>query len=159
MWRFALVWKWPSLGFKESFVLGAVTLPLKEQAQSLGLLLTQVYCWVSRWPGLPFASFDWLASCGDSWAEKIWLATLVHALVTYRLDYCNTFYSTGLPLRSVWKLQLVQNAAARMLNGVGNSDRITPGLAYLPRLLICFWDLQSLKWFQTNISKGSPTPL
>ena len=45
------------------------------------------------------------------------LTTLVHVLVVLRLDYCNALY-VGLPLRLVWKLQMVQNVAARLLNEV-----------------------------------------
>ena len=42
------------------------------------------------------------------------LATVVHVLVTPQLDYCNALY-VGLPLKMTWKLQLVQNAAAKLL--------------------------------------------
>ena len=45
------------------------------------------------------------------------LTTLVHALVISRLDHCNALY-VGLPLRLLRKLQVVQNAAARLLSGV-----------------------------------------
>lgn len=39
------------------------------------------------------------------------LVTVVHALVTSELDYCNMFYKE-LPLKIVQKLKLVQDAAA-----------------------------------------------
>ena len=39
------------------------------------------------------------------------LATVIHATVTSRLDYCNSLYA-GLPSNLTWKLQLIQNAAA-----------------------------------------------
>ena len=42
------------------------------------------------------------------------LATVIHATVTSRLDYCNSLYA-GLPLNLTQKLQLVQNAAAWVL--------------------------------------------
>lgn len=44
------------------------------------------------------------------------LLMIIHHLLT-RLDYCSTFYM-GLPLRSIQKLQLVENAAMWAANGV-----------------------------------------
>ncbi len=44
-------------------------------------------------------------------AEKI-----VHAFMTSRLDYCNKLLG-GCPASSINKLQIVQNAAARVLTG------------------------------------------
>lgn len=40
----------------------------------------------------------------------------VACLVTSRLDYYNAIY-VGLPMTSVWNLQLVQNVAARVVFG------------------------------------------
>lgn len=45
------------------------------------------------------------------------LAMVIHAIVTFRLDYCNFYYS-GLRLTLTWKLQLVQNALACLLTGI-----------------------------------------
>lgn len=45
------------------------------------------------------------------------LAMVVHALVTSKFNYCNTFY-VGLPIKIVRKLQLVQNATARAVTRV-----------------------------------------
>ncbi|KAF7238474.1 HORMA domain-containing protein 2 [Varanus komodoensis] len=45
--------------------------------------------------------------------EEDCLATVTHALVTSRLDFCNALYM-GLPLKTVWILQMVQNKAARI---------------------------------------------
>ena len=45
------------------------------------------------------------------------LTTLVHTLLVSRIGYCNTLYM-GLPLRLMWKLQMVQKTAARLLTGV-----------------------------------------
>ena len=58
------------------------------------------------------------------------LATVIHATVTSRLDFCNSLYA-GLPLNLLRKLQLVQNAAARVLTGTGWRAHITPVLSQL----------------------------
>ena len=58
------------------------------------------------------------------------ITTLVHALVVSRLDYCNVFYM-GLPLRLMWKFQMGQNVAARLLTGMRKHQHISPTLAAL----------------------------
>ncbi|KAF7248337.1 C3a anaphylatoxin chemotactic receptor [Varanus komodoensis] len=58
------------------------------------------------------------------------LATVTHALVTSRLDFCNALY-VGLPLKTVQILQLVQNRAARLLTGTGCYVHMTSVLRQL----------------------------
>ncbi|XP_017330014.2 heterogeneous nuclear ribonucleoprotein A0a isoform X1 [Ictalurus punctatus] len=55
---------------------------------------------------------------------------LVHAFVTSRLDYCNALLSEC-SSRNINKLQLVQNAAARVLTRTRRYDHITPILSIL----------------------------
>lgn len=52
-------------------------------------------------------------------------AMVAHALVTSHLDYCNVLYM-GLSLKMVWKLHLVQNAAAGLLLVLGFMIRVAP---------------------------------
>ncbi|KAF7647277.1 hypothetical protein LDENG_00174860 [Lucifuga dentata] len=56
--------------------------------------------------------------------------TLIHAFVSSRLDYCNVLLS-GLPNYAIRSLQLVQNAAARLLTKTRKYDHITPVLSEL----------------------------
>ena len=55
---------------------------------------------------------------------------LVHAFVTSRLDYCNSLLA-GCSKKSLKTLQLVQNAAARVLTRTRKRDHISPILASL----------------------------
>ncbi len=58
------------------------------------------------------------------------LEIAIHALITTRLDYCNSLY-LGISKSSVARLQLVQNAAARFLKGKRKFDHVTPILKSL----------------------------
>ena len=60
-----------------------------------------------------------------------------HAFISTRLDYCNALY-TGINQASHARLQLVQNAAARLLTGTCKHDHITPILASLHWLPVHF---------------------
>ena len=53
--------------------------------------------------------------------------TLIHAFISSKLDFCNSLLY-GLSKSSVQKLQLVQNAAARVLTFSLKSEHITPVL-------------------------------
>ncbi len=62
---------------------------------------------------------------------------LVHAFMTSRLEYCNALLG-GCPASSINKLQIVQNAAARVLTRSRKYDHITPILQSLHWLPIKF---------------------
>ena len=58
------------------------------------------------------------------------LEKVTHAFVTSRLDYCNSLY-VGMGQAQISRLQLVQNAAARLLTGTRKREHISPVLASL----------------------------
>lgn len=56
--------------------------------------------------------------------------TMVHGLVLSRIDYCNALY-VGLPRKLIYKLQKVQNAAAKLIFLQGRREHATPLLIQL----------------------------
>jgi len=62
---------------------------------------------------------------------------LVHAFITSRVDYCNGVF-TGLPKKIISQLQLIQNAAARILSTTKKYEHITPVLRSLDWLPVTF---------------------
>ena len=65
------------------------------------------------------------------------LEKVIHAFISSRLDYCNALYS-GISKHNIHRLQLIQNAAARLLTRTKRTDHITPVLAALHWLPVRF---------------------
>uniref|UniRef100_A0A803T7Y4 Reverse transcriptase domain-containing protein n=1 Tax=Anolis carolinensis TaxID=28377 RepID=A0A803T7Y4_ANOCA len=99
-------------------VLHGVTLSLKSQVRSLGVLLDSALTFeaqVSVIAGRAFVQLK-LVHQLRPYLKKSDLAMVVHTLVASRLDYCNALYMRLL-LKMVRKLQLVQWSVARLLKG------------------------------------------
>ncbi|KAF7237429.1 Motile sperm domain-containing protein 1 [Varanus komodoensis] len=106
--------------------------PLKDKVCSLGVLLDPELSLEAQVTAVARSAFFQLRLIHQlrPYLENDCLATVTHALVTSRLDFCNALY-VGLPLKTVWILQMVQNRAARLLAGTGRYSRITPVLYQL----------------------------
>jgi len=72
-----------------------------------------------------------------NYLDKKSLETLIHAYITSKLDFMNSLLY-GVPDVHIRKLQLVQNAAARLLTGSSRYNHITPILEELHWLPIHF---------------------
>ncbi|KAF7253873.1 putative RNA-directed DNA polymerase from transposon BS [Varanus komodoensis] len=113
-------------------VLNGVALPLRDRVRSLGVLLDPELSLEAQVTAVARSAFPqlWLIHQLRPFLENDCLATVIHALVTSQLDFCNALY-VGLPLKTVRILQLVQNRAARLLMGTGRCSHITPVLRQL----------------------------
>lgn len=61
------------------------------------------------------------------------LEKVIHAVISYRRDYCSTFYS-GISRQNIERLKLLQNAAAMLLTHSKRSDHIRPIPATLDKI-------------------------
>ncbi|KAF7247075.1 putative RNA-directed DNA polymerase from transposon BS [Varanus komodoensis] len=122
-------------GFGEgelNLVLNGVALPHRDKVRSLGVLLDPELSLEAQVTAVARSAFFQLRLIHQlhPYLENDCLVTVTHALVTSRLDFCNELYM-GLPLKTVWILQLVQNRAARLLTGTGRYVHMTPVLRQL----------------------------
>uniref|UniRef100_A0A8D2L5S4 Reverse transcriptase domain-containing protein n=1 Tax=Varanus komodoensis TaxID=61221 RepID=A0A8D2L5S4_VARKO len=122
-------------GFGEGdldLVLNGVALPLMDKVCSLGVLLNPELSLEAQVTAVARSTFFQLRLVYQlrPYLENDCLVTVTHALVTSRLDFCNTLY-VGLPLKTIRILQLVQNRAARLLTGTGHYVHMTPVLRQL----------------------------
>ncbi len=65
------------------------------------------------------------------------LEKVIHAFIFSRLDYCNSLYY-GVQDKSLGRLQVIQNAAARLLTGTRKYEHITPILRALHWLPVSY---------------------
>uniref|UniRef100_A0A8P4JV61 Reverse transcriptase domain-containing protein n=1 Tax=Dicentrarchus labrax TaxID=13489 RepID=A0A8P4JV61_DICLA len=117
---------------KDIVTLDGITLASSTTVRNLGVIFDQDLSFNSHMKQTSRTAFFHLRNItkirhilSQTDAEK-----LIHAFVTSRLDYCNSLLS-GCPNKSIKTLQLIQNAAARVLTGTRKRDHISPVLASL----------------------------
>ncbi len=87
------------------------------------------------------------------------LEKAIHALISSRLDYCNALY-VAVSQSSLSRLQLVQNAAARLLTNTNRREHITPVLNSLHWLPVhCRIDFKLLMFVFKALNGLAPSYL
>ncbi len=109
------------------------------QARNLGVILDSELTFQSHIDSVVKTGFYHLRNIKKvrSFLSQDNAKKLVHAFISNRLDYCNALL-TGIPQKHIARLQLLQNAAARVLTRKKKYDHITPVLRSLHWLPVNF---------------------
>lgn len=112
---------------------------ISPQVRNLGVMVDRCLKFDKQISAVIGSSFFSLHSLTKikSFLPKRSMETAIHALITSRLDYCNSLYF-GISKSQMARLQVVQNAAARFLKGKRKFDHATPLLRSLHWLPINF---------------------
>ena len=101
-------------------------------AKNLGVIFDSLLNMDAQVDAICKASYFQLHNIGRirKYLDQQTVKTVVHSLVSSRLDYCNSVLS-GVTDRNIRKLQKVQNAAARIIHKVPKMMHVTPILQRL----------------------------
>jgi len=116
--------------------LGHLAPHLRSHARNLGVIVDSAFKLDKQVSAVVRASFFQLRLIAKvkPYLRQADLEKVIHVFITSRLDYCNSLY-TGIGKGELYRLQLVQNAAARLLSGKKKREHITPVLSLLHWLL------------------------
>ena len=122
----------PDQRSKVNAKLASLSLQTKNQVRNLGVILDSDLNFNSHINSITKSAYYHLKNIARmrGFMSKHDLEKLIHAFVSSRLDYCNGLL-TGLSKGAVRKLQLIQNAAARVLTKTKKFEHITPILKSL----------------------------
>ena len=113
-------------------VLGPLAANIRPSAKNLGVIFDSAFKFERQVSAVVRNSFFHLRTLAKTkcYLSPSDLGRVIHAFITTRLDYCNGLYM-GIDQSQLRRLQLVQNAAARLLTNTKKYDHITPVLASL----------------------------
>ena len=116
----------------QNLQVGCVSVPPSENARNLGVFFDQCMKMYKHISKVCQATYYQLRNISAirSLLTRSAAESLIHSLVTSRIDFCNSLL-VGLPSAMLNRLQGVQNAAARLLTGTKKYDHITPILTEL----------------------------
>jgi hypothetical protein len=134
----------------DSVNIAGSNIPFKTSVRYLGVKIDQTLSMHEQISSVCRASFLELRRIASirPYLTECASARLVTALVTSRLDYCNSLYS-GLPMEQVCRLQRVQNSAARLVLKKRKRDHVTPllkELHWLPVKFRCQYKMATLAY-------------
>jgi hypothetical protein len=112
--------------------IGNDLIPTSNSARNLGVIFDQHAVLDNHISSVIRSSWNWINKIGKirKYITQPCAATIVHAFITSKLDYCNSLYY-GLPIQQVQRLQYLQNTAARIVTLSCKFDHITPILRNL----------------------------
>ena len=119
--------------------LGPLAPYISSQARNLGVIIDGAFKLDKQISSVVKASFFQLRLLAKvkPYLRRADLEKVMHAFISSRLDYCNSLY-VGIGQSELNRLQLVQNAAARLLTGTKKREHITPVLSSLHWLPVKF---------------------
>ena len=119
--------------------LESLSLKTRAQVRNLGVLIDSDLTFSSHIKSITKTAFYQLKNISrvKGFMSQTDQEKLIHAFISSRLDYCNGLL-TGLPQKSIKQLQLIQNAAARVLTRTKRSEHITPVLKSLHWLPVSY---------------------
>lgn len=119
--------------------LGALGSSVKTSLRNLGVVFDQSMSLESHSRQLTKNCFYHLRNISKvrRLLSKSDLEMIIHAFISSRIDYCNSVF-TYLNKKTLNRLQIVQNSAARLLTGAARTAHITPVLSDLHWLPVKF---------------------
>ena len=128
-----------SIAPKVAKSIGSLSSAVRSNLRNLGVIFDQAMHFDQHIKSLTRTCFFHLRNIAKlkSIVSQPELEMIIHAFISSRLDYCNSIF-TCLSKASLNRLQMVQNAAARLLTRSSRMTHITPILRSLHWLPICF---------------------